>query len=117
MIPNAILAISSGGRRRASLSGTSEPSTRNIGGRPALRWMSEAPPRRATCRISFSSIVFSAPCEGSTLAERIRLSLGRAGRWEAHGGRRRDGRTAGPLGSARSALLRLLRDELVLRLL
>src|SRR6267143_1400096 len=56
MMPNAIREISSGGRRRASLSGTRLPSTRNIGGRPALRWMSEAPPRSATCRISFSSI-------------------------------------------------------------
>src|SRR5438046_9047129 len=56
MIPNAILAISSGGRRRASLSGTSEPSTRNMGGRPAFRWMSEAPPRRAIVKISLSSM-------------------------------------------------------------
>src|SRR5437588_424308 len=48
MMPNAIREISSGGRRRASLSGTSEPSTRNIGGRPALRWMSDAPPLSAT---------------------------------------------------------------------
>src|SRR5437660_10493733 len=60
MMPNAIREISSGGRRRASLSGTSEPSTRNMGGRPALRWMSEAPPRSATCKISFSSILASA---------------------------------------------------------
>src|SRR6266850_4605705 len=56
MIPKAIREISSGGSRRASFSGTSEPSTRNMGGRPAFRWMSEALPRRATCRISLSSI-------------------------------------------------------------
>src|SRR5215470_14626262 len=56
MMPNAIREISSGGRRRASLSGTRLPSTRNMGGRPALRWMSEAPPRSATCRISLSSM-------------------------------------------------------------
>src|SRR5919109_3823386 len=57
MMPNAIREISSGGRRRASLRGTRLPSTRNIGGRPALRWISEAPPRSATCKISLSSIV------------------------------------------------------------
>src|SRR6266571_4856920 len=50
MMPNAIREISSGGRRRASLSGTRFPSTRNMGGRPALRWMSEAPPRTAPPR-------------------------------------------------------------------
>src|SRR6267154_2911384 len=68
MMLYAILAISSGGRRRASLSGTSEPSTRNIGGRPALRWMSEAPPRSATCRISLSPIVPPPSKGGKTIA-------------------------------------------------
>src|SRR5438105_4316444 len=56
MIPKAMREISSGGSRRASFRGTSDPSTRNIGGRPAFKWMSKAPPRRATCKISLSSI-------------------------------------------------------------
>src|SRR6266850_5908484 len=69
MIPKAIREISSGGSRRASFSGTSEPSTRNMGGRPAFRWMSEALPRRATCRISLSSIAPPTSNRGSeTLA-------------------------------------------------
>src|SRR5687767_1090948 len=56
MMPNAILVMVSGGRRWASFSGTRDPSMRNIGGRPALRWMSDAPPWSAIFRISLSSI-------------------------------------------------------------
>src|SRR5258707_726550 len=55
MIPNTIRVISSGGIRLPSFNGTNEPSTRKMGGSPALRWMSEEPPRSATCKISFSS--------------------------------------------------------------
>src|SRR5512137_1390144 len=65
MIPRAMRWISSGGSRRASFRGTSPPSTRNMGGRPALRWMSLAPARSATCRISFSSIASRRVTPGS----------------------------------------------------
>ena len=58
---------SSGMIRSPFLSGTSAPSTRNIGGRPDFRWMSDAPPLIATFRISFSSMVLSleSPRRGS----------------------------------------------------
>ena len=56
MIPNAIFCRTSGISRSPFFSGTSAPSTRNMGGSPEFRWMSEAPPFRAIFRMSFSSI-------------------------------------------------------------
>ena len=53
---NAIALISSSVIRSPSRRGTSAPSTRNSGGSPIFRWMSDAPPLIATVRISLSSI-------------------------------------------------------------
>ncbi len=72
MISSAIFWISSGIMRSPFFSGTSAPSTRNIGGKPDFRWMSEAPPLMATFRMSLSAMPMSVSGPPPRVQARVR---------------------------------------------
>src|SRR5262245_42567484 len=75
MMATAMPWISSGMSRSPFFSGTRAPSTRNIGGSPDFRWMSEAPPLTAILRMSLSSKPTS-PRQIPTRSARVFVRLG-----------------------------------------